>query len=245
MATKSSILEELGTRPVYLDEAWHSPKGRAIREVIYGATDGIVTSLGFVIGVFGALQESRIILITGVASAISGALSMGFSAYVSSKAQSEFFLAEIERERCEMQEMPEKEKEEVRKIYRAKGFRGEELEMVVRRITSDPKVWLRCMMEEELGLIVETFDKPWIVGAITAGSYLAAAFLPIIPYALCPVQTAFFVSIAVSMLVLFGLGAGKTKLTRLSPLKSGLELTLIGLISALVGLAIGWLAGKI
>lgn len=243
--SRASILKELGARPVYLDEAWHSPKGRAIREVIYGATDGVVTSLGFVIGVFGALHENRIILITGIAGATAGALSMGFSAYISSKSQSEFFLAEIERERREIQEMPEKEREEVRKIYRAKGFEGQELEMVVNRITSNPSVWLRCMMEEELGLIVDTFDVPWVVGGITAASYLLSAFLPIIPYALAPSATAFSWSVCSSIVVLFCLGAGKTILTKTHPVKSGLELTAIGLISAVVGFAIGSLAGRL
>ncbi|MBI3318897.1 MAG: VIT1/CCC1 transporter family protein [Candidatus Omnitrophica bacterium] len=240
---KPSVLEELGVRPVYLDEAWHSPKGRLIREVIYGATDGLVTSLGFVIGVFGALQENQIILISGVAEATAGALSMGFSAYISSKSQSEFFLAEIQRERREIREMPDKEKEEVRKIYQAKGFSGEELEMVVKRITSNPSVWLRCMMEEELGLIVESFDKPSLVGIITACSYLAAAFLPIIPYFFLPLQEGFLWSVGVSMGILFLLGAGKTALTRTPPLKSGLESMGIGLIAALVGYGIGTISG--
>ena len=216
-----------------------------IREVIYGATDGLVSSLGFVIGVYGALHESRIIVITGIAGACAGALSMGFSAYISSKSQREFFLAEIERERREMQEMPEKEKEEVRKIYRAKGFKGEELEMVVRRITANPKVWLRTMMEEELGLIAASFDTPWLVGAVTAASYILAAFLPILPYRIAEPAAAFPWSVGLSVAALFGLGAGKTWLTRTSFLKSGLELVAIGLISALVGFCIGRLTGTL
>lgn len=243
--SQSKILQELGGRPVYLQEAWHSPKGRAIREVIYGATDGLVTSLGFVIGVFGALRESRIILITGIAGATAGSLSMGFSAYISSKSQSEFFLAEIERERREMREMPDKEREEVRKIYRAKGFHGEELEQVVRRITANPKVWLRCMMEEELGLIVESFDRPWVVGIVTAASYVLGAALPILPYTVSNAGAAFPWSVGLSIAALFGLGAGKTVLTRTSAWKSGFELMAIGLLSAAVGFCIGQLTGTL
>ncbi len=243
MASRSKILEELGGKPGYLDEAWHSPKGKLIREVLYGATDGLVTSLGFVIGVYGALHDSRIILITGIAGASAGALSMGFSAYISSKSQSEFFLAEIERERREMKEMPEKERDEIRKIYRGKGFHGEELEMVVNRITSKPSVWLRVMMEEELGLLVESFENPWVIGAVTACSYAAAAFLPILPYARVAPQGAFAWSVGISILALFGLGAGKTRWTRLSPWRGGLEIMGIGVISALVGFLIGRLAG--
>ena len=245
MGSLSPVLKEFGARPVYLDEAWHSPEGRAIREVIYGATDGLVTSLGFVIGVFGALHESRIIVITGIAGATAGALSMGFSAYISSKSQREFFLAEIDRERREIQEMPDKEREEVRKIYRAKGFEGAELEMVVRRISADPKVWLRCMMEEELGLVATSFDTPWLVGVITLASYLAGAFLPIFPYMGSAPLEAFPWSVGVSVAALFGLGVGKTRLTRTPALKSGLEMMMIGLVSALVGYGIGRITGTL
>ena len=240
-----SVLKQLGPRPSYLDEAWHSHSGRLLREVIYGATDGVVTSLGFVMGVYGAIHESRIILITGVASATAGSLSMGFSAYISSKSQSEFFLAEIERERREMQEMPDKEKDEVRKIYRAKGFEGQDLEMVVRTITKNPAVWLRCMMEEELGLIVESFDIPWLVGLITAGSYILSAFVPIAPYALFPPARAFGWSVGSSIAILLGLGIGKTRLTRTKPMKSGLELTMIGIICAFIGYVIGRMTGSL
>lgn len=239
----SKAIEEFGIRPSYLDETWHSFQGRAIREVIYGATDGLVTSLGFVIGVFGALAESRILLITGVSEVCAGAFSMGVSAYISSKSQSEFFLAEIERERREIIEMPDKEREEVAKIYQAKGFQGKELDMVVSRITADPKVWLRCMMEEELGLIVQSFDNPWVIGVTTAISYMSAAFLPILPYAFLPVGTAFFWSVGGSIAVLFGLGAGKTRLTKTSPIKSGFELMIIGIFAALFGYLVGKLAG--
>lgn len=238
-------LEELGFRPVYLDEAWHSPQGRMIREVVYGATDGLVTSLGFVVGVFGALHESRIILITGIAGATAGALSMGFSAYISSKSQREFFLAEIKREQREILEMPDKEREEVRKIYQAKGFKGQELDTVVNRITANPAVWLRCMMEEELGLIMGSFDRPGVVGGITAASYGAAAFLPILPYALAEPAAAFVWSVVISIAALFGFGAGKTLLTRTPPLRSGLELVGVGLVSASVGYGIGRLAGAL
>lgn len=243
--SRSQILKQLGSPPVYLKEDWHSQRGRAIREVIYGATDGLVTSLGFVIGVFGALHDSRIILITGIAGATAGSLSMGFSAYISSKSQSEFFLAEIEREQREMQEMPDKEKEEIRKIYRGKGFHGAELDMVVNRITANPKVWLRCMMEEELGLIVESFDNPGTVGLVTAVSYGLAAFLPIIPYSLAGPVQAFSWSVVISIVALFLLGAGRTRFTRLSPWESGFELIMIGLISALVGYGIGRVTGTL
>ena len=115
--------------------------------------------------------------------------------------------------------------------------------MVVNRITAKPSVWLRTMMEEELGLIVESFDNPWRIGLITAVSYAAAAFLPILPYAGGAPQAAFPWSVGISIAALFALGAGKTRWTRLSLWKSGFEIVCIGIVSALIGYAIGRLTG--
>jgi len=113
----------------------------------------------------------------------------------------------------------------------------------VNRITSNPSVWLRVMMEEELGLLVESFDTPWVIGGVTACSYAASAFLPILPYARVSPQNAFPFSVGISIVALFILGAGKTYWTRLSLWRSGLEIMGIGIISALVGYGIGRLAG--
>ena len=100
-------------------------------------------------------------------------------------------------------------------------------------------------MEEELGFRIESIDNPWIVGGVTAISYILASFVPLIPYALLSPSDAFGWSLFTSVAVLFGLGAGKTFLTRTDPLKSGFEFLVIGLISAGVGYGIGRLAGML
>src|SRR3989338_7446533 len=153
-------VKDLMVHAPYREEAWHSSRGRAIREVVFGGNDGLVTTLGFLMGVYGAINDQRIIIIAGIAEAAAGALSMATGAYLSSKAEREHYEREMRREILEMREMPEQEREEVRRIYRAKGFVGAELEMVVERITANPRVWLKMMMEEELGLIAEPADAP-------------------------------------------------------------------------------------
>jgi predicted membrane protein (TIGR00267 family) len=221
-------------------EKWHSPKGRAIRDVIFGANDGMVTTLGFVMGVYGAIQDHRIILITGIAELCAGTISMAFGAYLSVKSQQEFFQQQIEKEKQEIEETPEMEKDEVREIYRAKGFEGEELEMVVRRMTQDKKVWLWCMLEEELGLVVETIDNPIRSALITGISFALGALPPLIPYLFFAGRTALVSSVILSIISLFAIGAGKTFLTKKNALKSGLEILSFGLIAALAGYFIGW-----
>src|SRR3989338_4659463 len=146
MSKAEDLQRIFGEKAFYRDEAWHSPGGRAIREVVFGFNDGMVSTVGFVVGVAAALSDPRIVLITGLAEVMAGGFSMFFGSYLSTKNQREFFEQEIERERYEIREMPEKEREEIRRIYEAKGFKGGDLEMVVNHITSDNNVWLKCMM---------------------------------------------------------------------------------------------------
>src|SRR5437588_5821340 len=98
------------------DEEWHTPRGRAIREVIFGLNDGLITTLGFVAGVTGSLAQKNMILLAALAEVVAGAISMSSGAYISSKSQKEFFEKEIARERREIEEDPEHEKNEIRQI---------------------------------------------------------------------------------------------------------------------------------
>lgn len=226
-------------RGAYAQEAWHSPKGRAIREVVFGANDGLVTTLGFVMGVYGATRDHRLVVLTAIAEILAGTLSMGLGAYLSTKSQREYFHREIRREEQEIDELPEKEREEIREIYARKGFQGAELDLVVNRITADRTVWLRCMLEEELGLIQESFDEPVRAGVFTGVSYLLGGVIPILPYFIFSGTTALAGCVVFAVLGFFGLGAGRTLLTRKKVLPSGLEVVAIGLAAAGLGYLIG------
>ena len=231
----------LGKTP-YRDESWHSPGGRAIREVVFGFNDGMVSTVGFVVGVAAALADPQIVLITGLAEVMAGSFSMFFGSYLSTKNQREFFEQEIEREKFEIREMPEKEREEIRKIYAAKGFQGSDLEMVVGRITSDEGVWLKCMMEEELGLIFESMDNPLKVGFTTGLSFMLGGLVPLLPYMYSASASALLQCIGLSGAGLFAMGIVKTFLTRKNWLKSALESLLIGLLATGAGLLFGKIA---
>ena len=102
----------------YHGETWHTPKGRAIREVVFGMNDGLITTLGFLAGISSAIAHGGVIVLAGLVEVIAGALSMAFGAYLSTKAQREYFQQEIARERREIEEVPEHEREEVAEIYR-------------------------------------------------------------------------------------------------------------------------------
>ncbi len=224
------------------DESWHSPGGRAIREVVFGFNDGMVSTVGFVVGVAAALSNPKIVLITGLAEVMAGSFSMFFGSYLSTKNQREFFEQEIEREKYEIREMPEREREEIRKIYAAKGFKGADLEMVVSHITSDNSVWLKCMMEEELGLIFESMDNSLKVGLMTGLSFVVGGLVPLIPYMYAASSAALAQCIGLSAISLFVVGIVKTFLTKKHWFKSGLESLVIGLLATGAGLAFGKIA---
>ncbi len=226
-------------------EDWHTPKGRAIREVIFGMNDGLVTTVGFLAGVTSSISQSRYILLAGLAEVVAGAISMAIGAFLATKSQREFFHSEIEQEKWEIEKTPEKEAQEIREIYGDMGFTRPEQEMIVNRVTSDKDILLRFMKREELGLFDEHLDEPLQVGLIMGLSFLAGALPPILPYFFIgDPHTAIWVTILCSVLFLFFVGVAKTRLTKTHPLRSGLETTFLGIFACGVGYGLGWLAEK-
>ncbi len=232
--------------PRHHHEEWHTPKGRSIREIIFGVNDGLVTTIGFLAGVTGSISQSRYILLAGTAEVVAGAVSMGIGAYLATKSQREFFHSEVEQERWEIENMPEKETQEIRDIYGKMGFTHSEQGMIVNRVTSDKELWLRFMKREELGLIDEHLDDPVHVALTMGGSFFVGSLPPILPYFFFPdPNLAIAVAILFSVVFLFLVGAAKTRLTKVKPLRSGLETTILGILASSVGYGLGWLAEKL
>ncbi|ODS33295.1 MAG: VIT family protein [Candidatus Scalindua rubra] len=217
----------------------HIPWAKSIREVIFGMNDGLVSTLSFLAGVSGAVMESRIILIAAFAEMFAGAASMFSGEYLSVKSQREYFESEIEREKKEVETVPELEREELRDIYRKKGFNKEEVEMIVRRLTSNKKLWVKSMMEDELKLFPEKFDKPLKNATLIGISFLVGSIVPVIPFIFFTAWHALMYSVAASVVVLFVFGIAKARITNKNGLKSGLELTLFAMAASVICYFIG------
>ncbi len=221
--------------PSHRPEAWHrSGAGGVVRDWILGSSDGLVGFLAFVAGVSASLPSQRSIILAGVAEMFAGGMSMGLGAYLGAKAEREYYERELGRERREIRDMPEEEREEIRQIYRRKGFEGEELEMVVHRITADKERWLKIMMHEELGFTQNVFVPPLRAGVGVGLSYVLGAAFPLAPYFLLERHTALLVSMALTFFVLFGVGAAKSRITYRAWWKSGAEMAGLGLAGALL-----------
>ncbi len=218
-------------------------QGSLLKQVILGGQDGLVNVLGVLLGVASATSDAGIVIIAGLAATFAESISMAAVAYASARAGQDYYEKQLENEWREIEELPEVEREEIRLIYMKKGFRGRQLEQVVKKITSEKKVWVEVMMKEELGLSEEEHSQPVREGIVVGGSALVGSFVPMIPFFFLPIREAMAASFVVSLLTLFFAGAYKAKITVGSWLKSGVEMSAVGMLAALAGYAVGALLG--
>jgi len=217
-----------------------------LRDIILGGQDGLVNVLGIILGVAVASADIRIILAAGLAATFAESVSMAAVAFTSKRAEQSFYESELEREKREIKEIPELEKEEIREIYRRKGFSGKLLADVVEKITSDEEVWLDEMMKFELELKPVETKHALLSGLVVGIAAVIGSLIPLLPFFFLvllniSINQAILVSLAISALALFIVGAYKAKATVGDWKKSGLEIAVIGIVSALVGYVIGLL----
>jgi VIT1/CCC1 family predicted Fe2+/Mn2+ transporter len=217
----------------------HQTETSAIRDFVFGFGDGINTSLGIVVGVGGADISSNIIILAAIVAMFTGAKAMAVQNYLAVKSQREILRSEIEREKWEMENVPDKERQEIEDIYKAKGFSGNDLQMIVNKITSDKKVWLDTMLTEELKLNLEIVGSPIKSALRMFGSFLVGGILPIVPYFFADGYIPLFIAIGISLSASFVIGAIKSKMANLSMIKGGLEMAGLGTGIALIGYGIG------
>jgi vacuolar iron transporter family protein len=215
---------------------WIGPK---LRDIILGGQDGLVNVLGLVLGVAAATNDSRIVLISGLAGTFAESVSMAAVAFTSQRAARDYYLSELAREEREIEEVPNIERKEIRDIFHDKGFRGSLLSQIVRHITGSKKIWLETMMAEELKLTPSEFMNPLFSAFIVGVSSIIGSFVPLVPFFLFPVSTSIGVTLVLSAVVLFATGAAKANITIGDWRKSGFELAFIGMCAALIGYGVG------
>ncbi len=212
-----------------------------LSDIILGGQDGLVNVLGVILGVAAATVETRIVLAAGFAATFAESVSMAAVAYTSKVAERDYYKGMVEIEKREMREIPESEVQEIREIYQKKGFKGDLLEKIVKVITSNEEVWLETMMRDELVLTPVHDKRPLAAALIVGVSALLGSFIPLAPFLFLSIGTGIYVSIVISALTLFLVGAIKAKMTIGGWGKSGVEMAFIGIVSALVGYGVGLL----
>jgi VIT1/CCC1 family predicted Fe2+/Mn2+ transporter len=236
--------EKMASFPLHEEDQERGGIGRQLRDIILGGQDGLVNVLGLVLGVAAATSRASIIIVAGLAATFSESIAMAGVAYTSALADRDYYLAQLEREKREIKEVPDIEREEVRQIFRLKGIKGETLERVVHDVTSDEAVWLDVMMRDELHLAPAS-SKGLVRRALVTGvSTLVGSIIPLIPFFFVvwfglSITAAAWIAVPLAAVVLFGVGAYKA-ITLVGDWRiSGLEMLLIGMASAVAGYVIG------
>jgi VIT1/CCC1 family predicted Fe2+/Mn2+ transporter/rubrerythrin len=220
-------------------EAWEMGGGGGVRDLIFGANDGLVSILALVAGVYGAVTESHLILIAGAAGAIAGAISMGAGSYLSSKSEKEVTERESERKGIRKKRTPEEEREELVKFYQTRGFKRQEAEAIAGRVALELESKATYTIGEEVGLTSEESWPPIKAGILTGLSFAIVSLIPILPFTFMEVTPAVITAVIASVATLFGVGASKAVFTRKSWIRSGLEMMAIGTLAAAATYAIG------
>ncbi len=218
--------------------------GNALRAAVLGANDGLVSNLSLVMGVAGAELAGRGILITGLAGLLAGAGSMALGEWLSVQSSRELYQRQIGLEARELAERPAEEEAELALIYQAKGLSPEQARQVAAQIISNPASALDTLAREELGVDPEELGgSAWEAAATSFFLFAVGAIIPVLPFAFLSGLPAIAVSVLVSALGLFVIGAGITLMTGRSVLFSGLRQVLFGLAAAALTFGIGRLIG--
>lgn len=230
-----------------IDESqFHGKQGNIkdfIGEFVYGGIDGSITTFAVVAGSAGANLDISVVLILGFANLIADGFSMSVGNYFSTKAENDNYNKHKSIEYWEIENMPEREKEEIREIYREKGFEGALLEQVVATITANKDRWVDVMMKEELEM-QETNKLPYQTAMMTFISFVIVGFIPLIAYVLAyavDMATAnlFWLSCIMTFIAFVLIGLLKSYVTETSKMRGIIETVALGGIAALIAYYVG------
>jgi len=214
-------------------------RASGLSDFILGAQDGLVNVLGVVLGIAAATNDARVVLVAGLATAFAESISMGAVAFTTTLADADLYQSEREREYRHIKEAPNLEIKEIRDIYARKGFKGKLLNRIVETITTNQDVWVAVMMAEEHKLAPidrkTAFRAAWVVGI----SAIIGSLIPVAPFLFLSVAASMWASALITALTLFAIGAYKARMTVGKPLRSGLEMMIIGTLSAAAGYLVG------
>ena len=226
-------------------EPWHVlPGGGYLKSVVYGFNDGLTANFGLVAGVIGADIAPHLIIVTGMAGALADSLSMGSSGYLAAKSEAEVSARQVAMEREEIRMMPDLEAKELALILEAKGLTPAKARETAEAMMHDPQRALATKVQEELG-IIPPMVTPLADGLVTGVATAVGALIPLLPFFAMPSGIAIWVSLTISMLAHFGVGAARSIFTGRSVWASGRDMFMVGFGVAAAGYLIGDLLGRL
>ena len=211
----------------------HFTAGDVVRDVVIGMSDGLTVPFALAAGLSGAVDNSHIVVVAGLAEIAAGSIAMGLGGFLAARSDAEHYESERQREQREVKEVPDEEAREVQKVFSDYGLSSEESGPVVEALTQKPKEWVDFMMRFELGL-EEPDPKRAVQSAATiAASYVAGGIIPLAPYmALHSARAALLWSVIVTLIALGVFGFIKGRFTGAKPVRSASQTIVIGGLAA-------------
>jgi vacuolar iron transporter family protein len=232
----SMRLEHSHTPEAIHDRLMKGPRSSYLRDWIYGGIDGTITTFAIVAGVVGADLSVSVLLILGFANLLADGFAMAASNYTGTQSERDNYDRVLGVERKHIAVVPEGEREEIRQIFAAKGFAGDDLERAVTVITSDRTLWAKTMAAEEYGLS-PTLRSPQLAALSTFVAFIVCGCVPLLSYLL---PGGFYGCLLATGGTFFAVGAIKSLWSPVGWLRSGLEVLLIGMIAAALAFAVGY-----
>ena len=241
---KSSLYEHSHNPQDIADRLSQGPKYSYLRDFIYGAIDGTITTFAVVAGVAGAHLSSKVVVILGLANLIADGFSMAISNFFGTRSEREQLAMAEKIEHEHIQTNPEGEKEEIRQIFIKKGFTGKNLERAVDVITSDIDRWVNMMIQDEIGMKLHPVS-PWRAGLSTFTAFVLAGFVPLIAYLVNFFKPEFILdpfrgSAILTGVTFFIIGSIKSPYVLKSWWRSGLETFFAGMAASVIAYYIGY-----
>ena len=221
-------------------ERWHQSSTGWISGVIYGANDGLAAVFGIIAGVSAATGGSSFVLTAGLSGAIASAVSMATGAFLAERSTHEMGVANLARERREIAEHPEEEKEELSLMYQLKGLPQKDADELAEKLAANPEAMLNVLAMEEFGGAKDG-NNPWQAALAAGVSTGLGAIIPVIPFFFLTGVSAIVIAAIVSLIAHFLVGAAKSLVTLRSWWSAGFEMTLAGVIVGGVLYAVGLL----
>ncbi|MBI4003794.1 MAG: VIT1/CCC1 transporter family protein [Candidatus Omnitrophica bacterium] len=216
-----------------------------LRDAVFGTQDGLISTLGALTGIAAGTGSPTAVVVAGFVIIVVESLSMAAGSYLSSKSQREYLERLLKEEEEEIARDPEGERQELWEMYRSRGYADAEIEIIAKRLMSNPKLLLEDMAHKELGISPEALEEPFGNAVVMGTAYVAGGLIPVLPYLALPIVQAMPISIAGTLLALFLFGGLKGRIVKQSWWRSGVEMLAVAGVAALAGFLIGRLTNVI
>ncbi len=217
----------------------HFTAGQVVRDIVIGMSDGLTVPFALAAGLAGAIAQTKVNVVAGLAEIAAGSIAMGLGGYLAARGDAEHYQHEEAREYREIKDLPEEEAREVREILQNYGLEPQEAEPIVTALAHRPRQYVDFMMRFELGLERPEPGRAVRSAATIAASYVAGGFIPLSPYMIMGVpRQAFFVSVLVTLVALGIFGFIKGRVTGMRAARSASQTIVIGGLAAAAAYAL-------